>query len=289
MPVQDLRVIFGRIYASSLALEMPVIVAYVGPACGAAYEAARGRFGSSGQLIAAEGPSGALAEVAAGRAEFAVIPVETLAEGLVQTTLEALLATELRIVFVIEIASDLSLVSKTGNEADVEKVYATAQDHARSGRWLATKKLTIVDVKSQATACDFANDDHGAGALASETYGIERGLLVARRSVSDLGPERMRFAMVSQRPSGRTGDDSTACVFSVNDAPGALLGVLKVFADRGINLKKIQSRPAASEEWDYLFFLELSGHPTDRTLVSALEEVRQRTRFFKVLGSYPTP
>lgn len=288
MPVEDLRVIFGRIYASCLALELPLVVSYVGPAGGPAYEAARERFGAGGELVAGGEVGGALSEVAKGRAEFAVIPIETLSEGLVQPSLEALLATELRIVYVVEVASDISLVSKTGNEADIEKVYATAQDHARALQYLTGKKLTVVDVKAPSVACDFAADDHGAGALVCETYGVERGLLVARRSVSDGGPERIRFAIVGQRPSGRTGDDCTACVFSVNDAPGALLGVLKVFADRGVNLKKIQSRPTPSEEWDYLFFLELSGHPTDRALVSAFEEVRQRTRFFKVLGSYPT-
>jgi chorismate mutase/prephenate dehydratase len=289
MPVEDLRVIFGRIYASCLALELPIVVAYAGAPGGSAYEAARSRFGSGGELIAADGIPAALAEVAAGRAEFAVIPIETHSEGLVQNSLETLLATELRIVYVVEIASDICLVSKTGNEADVERIYATAQDHAHASRYLAGKKASVVDVKSQAMACDLAAEDHGAAALCSETFGVERGLLVARRSVSDEGPDRTRFGIVGQRPSSRTGDDCTACVFSVNDAPGALLGVLKVFADRGINLKKIQSRPTPSAEWDYLFFLEVTGHPTDRPLVSAFEEIRQRARFFKVLGSYPTP
>ena len=289
MPAEDLRIIFGRIYAACLALELPAAVAYVGATGGPGYEAARARFGSGAELFACENVAGALDEVAKGRAELAVIPIETLAEGLVQSTLESMLATELRIVHVIESANDVALVSKTGNESDVEKVYATAHDHAHASRWLAGRKVTVIDVKSQAAACDFAADDHGAAALASETYGIERGLLVARRSVSDSGPERTRYAVVSQRPSGRTGDDSTACVFSVNDAPGVLLGVLKVFADRGVNLKKIQSRPTPSAEWDYLFFVELSGHATDRALVSAFEEVRQKTRFFKVLGSYPSP
>jgi len=65
--------------------------------------------------------------------------------------------------------------------------------------------------------------------------------------------------------------------------------VLRLFAERGVNLRKIQSRPAqSSEDWTYLFFVELSGHVTDRPLVSALEDVRHKARFFKVLGSYPS-
>ena len=291
MPPEDLRVIFGRIYASSLALELPVRVAYPGPAGSAAYEAARVHFGNAAELVAVDGVAAALAEVSAGRAEFAIAPLETQAEGPVQHTIEAILATELKIVAEIELATDLSLLSKTGNEADVEKAYATAADHARAARFFASyaRRISVLDVKSQAVACELATEDHGAAALVGETFGVERGLLVARRSVADAGPDRVRYAVVGARPSGRTGDDATSVVFSVNDAPGALLGVLKVFADRGINLKKIQSRPAATEEWAYLFFLELSGHATDRPLITAFDEVRQKTRFFKVLGSYPAP
>lgn len=291
MPPEDVRVIFGRIYASALALELPVRVAYPGPAGAAAYEAARVRFGNGAHLVAVDSVAAALDEVSAGRAEFAIAPLETQAEGPVQQTIEALLATELKIVAEIEHATDLSLLSKTGNEADVEKVYATAADHARASGFFAAypRRLSVLDVKSQAVACDLAVEDHGAAALIGETFGLERGLLVARRAVADAGADRVRYAVVGARPSGRTGDDATSVVFSVNDAPGALLGVLRVFADRGINLKKIQSRPAATEEWAYLFFLELSGHATDRPLVSAFDEVRQKTRFFKILGSYPAP
>lgn len=76
-------------------------------------------------------------------------------------------------------------------------------------------------------------------------------------------------------------------MFSLADSPGALLDVLRQFAERGINLTKIQSRPVASESWSYLFFIEVVGHATDRQLVSAFEEVKRLTKFFRVLGSYP--
>jgi chorismate mutase/prephenate dehydratase len=92
---------------------------------------------------------------------------------------------------------------------------------------------------------------------------------------------------VGPRPSPRTGDDSTALVFSLHDEPGALLDVLRQFAEHGVNLSRIQSRPALGDGWAYLFFLEVIGHATDRQLVSAFEGVKRLTRFFKVLGSYP--
>lgn len=295
MPAEDLRVIFAQIYASCVALEMPLVVSYLGPAGAGAHAAARARFGAAAELLAAESAPVALAEVTRKRAEFAVVPLETLSDGPVQATISALTATDLKIVLALEVTHDLHLLSRTGNEGDVEKVYATAADHARASKFLADKKLPVLDVKSSLVACELAQEDHGAAALATEVFGAERGLLVAKRSVSDAGPEKVRYAVVGPRPSTRTGDDATACVFSVTDAPGALLDVLAQFAERSINLTKIQSRPehrvssegGKVEDWTYLFFVEVMGHASDRTLVSALEEVKRKARFFKILGSYP--
>jgi chorismate mutase/prephenate dehydratase len=290
MPVEDLRVIFSQVYASCLALELPVKVAYLAPEGGFAHAAARAKFGRAARLEATEGVPSLLEEVSGGRAEFAVVPIETTTEGPVQSSIAALVATDLKIVAEIESSSDLSLMNRTGNESDVEKVYATTSDHTRAQKALAAlaRKPSVYDVKSPLVACQLAAEDHGAAALCTEVFGVEHELSVARRGMVEGGAERVRYAIVGARPGGRTGDDATACVFAVKDAPGALLDVLKLFAERGINLRKIQSRPAPGEEWSYLFFVEVGGHATDRPIVSAFEEVRQNTRFFKVLGSYPS-
>jgi chorismate mutase/prephenate dehydratase len=97
----------------------------------------------------------------------------------------------------------------------------------------------------------------------------------------------VRWAVVGSRPSSRTGNDVTVFVFTVHDAPGSLLDVLRQFSERGVNMTKIQSRPIEGEPWSYLFFVEVSGHFTDRALISAFEEIKRLTKSFKVLGSCP--
>jgi chorismate mutase/prephenate dehydratase len=104
--------------------------------------------------------------------------------------------------------------------------------------------------------------------------------------VRDDGDERVRYAIVGNRPSSRTGSDLTGLVFAVSDSPGALHEILKQFAERGVNLTKIQSRPTPGESWQYLFFIEVQGHATDRAIIGAIEDVRRLSKFFKVLGSY---
>ncbi len=232
MPPESVETIFREIFSACLALELPVKVVYAGPEEGPAHAAAQARFGKTADLRAASTTMGAFEEVAARKAEFAVVPIETKLEGIVQPTVLALVATELKIVSAIE--------SSSSGTAPAE------QEGARPAS----------------------------------------------------APDRVRYAVVGTRPSSRTGDDVTALVFHVPDAPGALLDVLRQFAERGVNLLRIQSQPTqvtgqltgqATGEgtgWSYLFFVEVVGHPTDRPLVTAFEEVKRLTKFFKVLGSY---
>ena len=291
MPQEALRDIFREIFAACLALELPVKVSYVGPEGGAGHAAARGRFGRTSNLLAADDTAAALDEVTRRRAEFAVVPFETATEGPVQSTILALMASELRIAEVLDATFDLHLMNRTGNFGDIEKIYATPADHALCQRFLAglSPRPSVLDMKTPLLACQLAVEDHGAAAIASETFGGQLGLEVARRNVLDAGGDRVRYAVVGARPSSRTGDDVSSVVFSVQDAPGSLLDVLKVFSERGINLTNILSHPVQGETWNYLFYVETAGHFTDRPLVMAFEELKRITRFFKVLGSYPAP
>lgn len=288
MPVEALREIFREIFASCLALELPTPVAFVGLEGGACHAAARGRFGFSAKYVATESAALALEEVVRQRAQFAVVPFETRAEGPVQSTILALTSSDLKIVACFEVASNLQLVNRTGNAGDIEKVFATAADRAICQRSLAqaAPKARVMDVKTPLLACQLAMEDQGAAALATEAFAAQHQLEVALRNVRDEGDDRVRYALVAPRPSSRSGNDLTALVMSVHDSPGALHEVLKHFAERGINLTKIQSRPTSGEAWQYLFFVEVVGHATDRTIVAALEDVRRLTKFFKVLGSY---
>src|ERR1700722_1729647 len=289
LPADALREIFREVFSACLPLELPVKVAYLAPEGGPAHAAARGRFGASPNLVASESTLAAIEEVARSRVEFAVVPLETRAEGPVQATIDALTESELKIVATLEEAWSLHLVNKTGNAADVEKVYATAADRASCARFLVSlgARVSVVDVKSPLQACQLAVEDHGASALATEVFSAALGLEVARKNVLDSENHRVRYAIIGRRPGSRTGSDFTSFVFSVDDAPGALLDVLKQFAERGINLVRIHSRPVDGASWGYLFFVEVMGHATDRNLVTAFEDVRKMAKFFKVLGSYP--
>ncbi len=288
IPQAALREIFREIFATCFSLEQPVVVAYSGLDGGFAHAAARSRFGVAAEYLGVDVVKGAMDEVSRQRASYAVVPFETKAEGLLQSTIAALTESEVKIVGAFELVVNLQLASKASSLTEIEKVYAIAKDRAHCQKFLAAEMpgAQVLDVKTPLGACQLAAADPRAAALVHEGFTAEFSLEVIKRNVRDDGDERVRYAIIGTRPSSRTGTDFTGLVFAVNDSPGALHEILRQFAERGVNLTKIQSRPTPGESWQYLFFIEVEGHATDRQVIGAIEDVRRLSKFFKVLGSY---
>lgn len=290
LPPEAMREIFREIVATCFSLETPVVVSFFGLDGAFGHAAARSRFGVAAEYTPCATVAGALDEVTRQRASYAVVPYETRTDGLMQSTISALTSSDLKIVGCFETNVNLQLASKASSLAEIEKVYASAKDRAHCQRFLAADLpgAQVMDVKTPMGACQLAAADPRSAVLAHESIAAQHGLEVIKRNIRDEGEERVRYAIVGTRPSSRSGDDLTAIVFALSDSPGALHEVLRQFAERGVNLTKIQSRPTPGESWHYVFFIEVQGHATDRPIVGALEEVRRHSKFFKVLGSYTT-
>lgn len=93
--------------------------------------------------------------------------------------------------------------------------------------------------------------------------------------------------MISRQKAKRSGDDKTSVMFNTADRPGALVDVLTVFRDAGINLSHIDKRPSGSTNWEYTFFVDLLGHRDDKPVGKALKEAAEHCKELIVLGSYP--
>jgi chorismate mutase/prephenate dehydratase len=208
----------------------------------------------------------------------------------VPATLLGLRQTELRLVALLEVDTTLQLLSRAASAEAIAKVYATARDRAEARGLLSSlvPHAVVFDVATPLEACQRAAADPASGALGLEATGQLHELGVLGATSATPGHEsHIRFCVASARPSSRTGKDATSLLFTVSDEPGALFEVLKHFAERGVNLRKIQSRPAEEDGLGYLFFVEVSGHLTDRNVVTALEGLKKQTKTLKILGSYP--
>jgi chorismate mutase/prephenate dehydratase len=74
---------------------------------------------------------------------------------------------------------------------------------------------------------------------------------------------------------------------SAHNRPGAVHSLLEPLAKHGVSMKRLESRPARTGLWEYLFFVDLEGHRDDAPVAAALSELRLRAPFLKLLGSYP--
>lgn len=95
-----------------------------------------------------------------------------------------------------------------------------------------------------------------------------------------------RFLIISKTITKPTGNDGTSMIFSVKHTPGALYRILEIFADRKINLTKIESRPTKETPWEYNFYVDFEGHIDDKIINEAVESIKKRAAFIKILGSY---
>lgn len=295
LQADSIRPMFNAIDAACRVFETVPRVVFMGAEGGFGWTAARTYFGPSAELMRADSPTAAFEEVVRSRAEFAVVPYESLKEGPIFPTIQAVVAAELKLVGEREVDQVLSLVNASGNPADIEKIYVSHQDHAACVLYLESNhpRALVVDVRSPSMALELAAENQGSaaivprGAVGAHETRVAREHRVARENIGDEGEIRIRYGVVSRLPAQRSGADATALLFSVHDHPGALHDILQHFKEKSCNLRRIQSRPVKAEGWEYLFYVEVSGHVTDRALVAALEGVKREAKMLKIVGSFP--
>ncbi len=236
--------------------------------------------------------------VASGKAEYGVVPFENSTEGSVKETIECLRKYDLPIR--AEIYHQIRhVLAGVGRLEDVRTIrshpQAVAQCMGKLSRLLG-KKLPKMITKMRGSA-DYSTagamasvaklKDPKVAAIGSRSAAEKYGLKILIDNLSDLEDNETRFFVLSKTASAATGGDKTSIIVAVKDEAGALYGMLGAFAKAGINLTKIESRPSREKKWAYLFIIELEGHKDDAKVRKVLDDVRAKTTYFKMLGSYP--
>jgi chorismate mutase/prephenate dehydratase len=289
-PEAGLSPVMREVLGACASLVAPVRVAVPGADRGLALRVAREIFGGTADIVSTEDVASALRAVERQDATSAVIPLETSNDGAFSASLFALAHAQVRIVAERTISNAYHLYSRTGNAADVEKIYATPSALAACAGTLEREMpgATVIEVRSATVAAQLALADHGSAAVAAM---LEEGedLRLVRQHLEEDPTLRTRFVVVGRESPRRTGADRTFLALLLNEEPGSLYAALAPFATRGINLTRLESRQAPGASFEQMFFVELDGHVSDRGVLTALDEVRGKSRLVKVLGSYPRP
>ena len=125
-------------------------------------------------------------------------------------------------------------------------------------------------------------------AVASARAGEVFGLVPVRTSIQDYDNNTTRFLVVGRAPLSPAPADKTSVVFTLANEPGALFKALSVFALRGLDLTKLESRPIPGRKWEYLFYADLSAARDDLKCARALAHLAEFAPMLRVLGSYPS-
>mgnify|MGYP001383655561 FL=1 len=289
----NVATIWREIMSACRALEAPQRVAYLGPKGTFSEQAAVQFFGSSIQHVPCVNFDEVFHAATAGTADFGVVPVENNTEGVVTRSLDLLLQSPLHIVGEISLLVRHHLLRTSDSLDGIEVVLAHPQALAQCQGWLA-KHLPNVErraVSSNAEGARLAAGNPAWAGIAGERAGSEFGLHTVAHAIQDDAFNRTRFAVVclpqTLAAPQASGKDCVSVVVSVPNKPGAVHDILVPLKKHGVSMTRFESRPARSGQWEYYFYIDVQGHPSQSHVAAALQDLQSLCAFYKVLGTYP--
>ena len=291
LPLAGLHRIYREIISASLNLEKKMSVAYLGPEATFTHQAATKQFGSSALMLPVRTIHEVFHEVEIRRADFGVAPIENSTEGMVNHTLDRLVNSPLRIWGEIYLPVTHALLSRETNISAIRTVHGHPNAINQCRQWLdqTLPRATEKACASTSTAVWKARQEAGSAAIAGELAADQYGLNMLVEHIEDRADNENRFLVIGRETPARSGQDKTSLMFTLQDQPGCLHHVLGIFAQHGVNLTRIESRPSKKKAWDYLFFVDTEGHQEDTLVTTALAELETMPGVsLKILGSYPS-
>jgi chorismate mutase/prephenate dehydratase len=288
LPEKDVARLFAQIISSCRAMEQELSMAYLGPRGTYSEAAAVQHFGEAARGVPCDSIDDVFRDVEAEQVDYGVVPVENSTEGAIGRTLDLLLQTPLKVCGEVVLPVHHCFLSKTEPPA-IRAIYSHAQSLGQCHEWLNRNYPNAgrVAVASNAEAARLAAERDGSAAIAGKLAGELYGLNALAENIEDDPRNTTRFLVVGRHDAGVSGKDKTSLAMSAKNRPGAVYGLLAPLAQHGVSMTKLESRPARTGLWEYVFFVDIDGHRSDAAVARALAEIDERAVFLKVLGSYP--
>lgn len=225
-----------------------------------------------------------------GTAEFGVLPIENSTAGSVNRVYDLMDSYDFHIVRTCRLKVDHNLLVKPGvTKEDVREVYSHQQALTQCANYLSNDLACQVHVcENTAMAAELVSKSErdDIAALASRACAKIYGLDIADESVQDNQNNYTRFACIAKDLTIYPGAEKSSLMAVVNHEPGALYNVLARFYALDINITKLESRPIANRDFEFMFYFDIecpAAAPEFRMLMDSLSEVCQK---FRYLGSY---
>ncbi|MGQ9551018.1 MAG: prephenate dehydratase [Candidatus Bathycorpusculaceae bacterium] len=247
-------------------------------------------FGSSAKVKPCRDLSEVFDNVERGETEFGVVPVENSIEGSVNQTYDLFLTHEVKVCGEIILKIAHCLIANPGTDLElIEVVYSHPQALAQCRSFLEHLGCDLVPTYDTAGSVKMIKEKRlkNAAAIAGERAAELYRMKILAKDIADNPANYTRFFVLSKNDSPITWKDKTSIIFSAAHVPGSLYQALGEFAQRNINLTRIESRPTKQKPWEYNFYLDFEGHRSEERCLEALKALESKVFFLKVLGSYP--
>ncbi len=224
-----------------------------------------------------------------GNVDIAVVPVENSIQGGVTMTLDSLWQSEsLQIQQAIVLPIAHALITRAQSLADIKVVYSHPQGLAQCQQWLDRYLPTVQQIATDSTTdgLRIVAKDVTIAAIASQRAAEIYNLPVLKFPINDQPDNCTRFLVLGRTAPTTKGTHSSLAFSLKRNMPGALVKPLLVFADRNINLSRIESRPTKRSLGEYIFFLDIEAAIDDPNFSEALQDLQAVTENLKILGSY---
>lgn len=292
-PLRDEEIarLFREIMSACLAQQEPLKVAFLGPEGTHTQAAVFKHFGHSVRALALNTSDEVFHEVEAGNADFGVVAIENSTEGTVTNTLDRFIGSPLHICGEVELRIHHCLMGRMESLQAIERICAHAQALAQCRSWLEEHLPGVerVAVSSNAEGARRARDEKGTAAIAGDTAAEVYELRLLVNEIEDHADNTTRFLVIGRKILAPSGSDKTTLLVSTRSttSPGALHRLLEPLASNRISMTRIESRPSRRGKWNYVFFIDVEGHASDRSVARALKGLKARASLFRVIGSYP--
>jgi 3-deoxy-7-phosphoheptulonate synthase len=225
-----------------------------------------------------------------GDATLGIVPIENSLTGSIHENYDLLLEYDLHIVGELTLRIEHNLIGHPDTPInDIKRVYSHPQVFQQCKEFLkAYPSWDLVACKDTATAVLRVkeNNDEDEAAIASREAAELYGMSVLKRGIETSPRNFTRFVVISAGEFLDVPKNKSSLIFSVSDQPGSLYEALKIFAERQINLVKLESRPIHNKPWEYLFYTDIEVDIHDSQYRSLLQELEKKTEFLKILGCY---
>jgi len=267
----------------------PLVVSYFGPENTNTHMAARLIYGPSVTYIAELTKTGVFEAVENARCDVGVVPIENSTEGVVRETIDCLINRSPMIEreFDMELCHSL-MMHPDGQTNHIRRIISHPQPLAQCRKWLDKNypQVPRESCISTASAAIIASKDKEVLAIGTHLAGDALGLNILQENISDEKSNTTRFFCISKHDHAPTGRDKTSLVFTAPHERGALLKVLSILNQTGVNMTRIESRPLPGQRWEYAFVVDLEGHRLESPLKEALDKMKEIDCLAKIIGSY---